>query len=369
MRKIALFALLCGLSLPAHAAGEVAFAPLTFAKLSGWYNDSHAEALEAFKRSCTKLSPLPEDALVGQGKLAIRAGYWHKPCAEAALVPAGDNVGARAFFEREFAPVRMKVDGSETGKFTGYYEPLIKASREKKPGYEEPIYARPADLANNQAYIYDRKAIDEGALKGKNLELLWAQDAIDAFFLHVQGSGRVLLDTGETVAVRFDGKNNQPYTAIGKVLVERGAFRPDEVTAPKIKDWLRHHPKDMRDIFHRNQSYVFFQLAPDVEEGPAGAQNVPLIPERSMAVDASFIPLGAPVWLETTLPRSAFGRGEAYNHLLVAQDKGSAILGAIRGDVFFGHGERAEDLAGHMNQEGRLAVLVPKAALSVVTGR
>src|SRR5690606_5554889 len=139
------------------------------------------------------------------------------------------------------------------------------------------IYARPADLSSKDPYPLDRRAIDEGALKGRNLELLWAQDAVDAFFLHVQGSGRVLLDTGETVAVRFDGKNNQPYTAIGKVLVERGAFRSDEVTAPKIKDWLRRHPKDMRDIFHRNQSYVFFQLVPEVEDGPVGAQNVPLI--------------------------------------------------------------------------------------------
>lgn len=352
-----------------HHMSGLSVTPLSFMKLGGWNGDAHGEALEAFQRSCTKLQALPKNAVVGSGMLSGSAGHWQRACTEAAMIDAQDKVAARAFFEREFVPYQLAYQGKTQGKFTGYYEPLMRGSWEKKAAYQEPIYSRPADLVTGKTYPFTRSDIDNGALAGKGLEQLYINNPVDVFFLHVQGSGRVLMDTGEMIALRFDGKTNQPYTAIGKVLVERGELTREEVSAPTIRKWLHNHPNEARDIMQHNKSFVFFQVVPQSANGPVGAQNVPLIPERSLAVDASFIPLGMPLWLSTTLPHSAFGKGEPYERLMVAQDKGSAITGAIRGDIFFGFGDRAEDLAGYMNSEGTLVALIPKMLAREVEGK
>lgn len=378
MRKLSLLALSALLLWPHSAFAErntihhmsgLSVTPMRYTELRGWNNDAHGEALEAFQRSCTKLLPLPATATIGNGIFGGAAGHWHRACTEANLVDVQDKVGARAFFEREFVPYQLAYNGDPSGKFTGYYEPLMRGSRTKTSATQEPIYGRPADLVTNETYPLTRAEIEGGALAGKGLERLYINDPVDAFFLHVQGSGRVLLDTGETVALRFDGKTNQPYTAIGKVLVERGELTREEVSAPTIRKWLHENPEQARDVMHHNKSFVFFQLVPEVATGPVGAQNVPLIAERSLAVDAGYIPLGMPLWLSTALPESSFGKSEAYERLMVAQDKGSAITGAIRGDIFFGFGDRAEDLAGHMNGEGKLVALVPKMLAREVEGK
>ena len=340
-----------------------------FSKLTGWSNDDHGQALAAFQLSCTKLQALPPASVYGAGVLATKASDWHYACEEASLVSPDDKVGARVFFERVFVPYQLSDKGNKTGKFTGYYEPLLRGSRQAKAGYDYPVYGRPADLGQYSVYPYTRAQIEEGALKSKGLEKLWVNSPIDLFFMQVQGSGRVVLDTGETVALRFDGKTNQPYTAIGKVLIERGALKRENVNAPAIRAWLRDHPADAQSVMHRNQSYVFFKLEQATDEGPRGAQNVPLTPERSLAVDTKYIPLGMPLFLQTNLPQTAYGQGEDYRHLLVAQDKGSAILGVIRGDIFFGSGERAEELAGHMIGNGSLVALVPKKTAISLEGK
>jgi membrane-bound lytic murein transglycosylase A len=316
-----------------------------------------------------KLQAIPATSTIGTGMLAGAAGHWHRACTEANQVDPQDNVGARAFFEREFVPYQLAYSGEPRGKFTGYYEPLMRGSWQKKSDYQETVYGRPADLVSGKTYPLSRTDIDGGALAGKGLERMYINDAVDLFFLHVQGSGRVLMDTGEMVALRFDGKNNHPYTAIGKVLVERGELTREEVSAPAIRNWLHAHPAQAREVMQQNDSYVFFQVVPETSGGPVGAQNVPLIPERSMAVDTNFVPLGMPLWLSTALPASQFGQNKPYQHLLVAQDKGSAITGAIRGDIFFGFGDRAEDLAGHMNGEGTLIALLPKMLAREVEGK
>lgn len=349
-----------------HISG-LSLTPMRYMHLEGWATDRHGEALAAFLRSCGKLRNIPAEATVGEGLLAGAAGHWHRACIEAALVSPADNVGARNFFEREFEPYQLAYQGEPRGKFTGYYEPLMRGSWQPKPGYE-PIYAPPSDLVSGQTYPLTRAEIEAGGLADKAEVLMYVADPIDAFFLHVQGSGRVLMDTGEMVALRFAAKTNQPYTAIGKVLRERGALT-GEITAPRIRDWLKQHPQQMREVMQQNKAYIFFSLSPELGDGPVGAQNVPLIPERSLAVDAAFIPLGTPLWLSTTLPHSMHAQGEPYRRLMVAQDKGSAILGAIRGDVFFGHGDRAEDLAGHMNSEGKLLALVPKGLARAIEGK
>lgn len=376
MLRIAAFVLCLGLLWPsaphAESPAEKRFsaAPTTFPQIPHWQDDNQGDALAAFQRSCTKLQALSSHAAVGTGIFMEKAAVWHRICRRAEGIATGDKVGAREFFESEFVPMALAYDGNPLGKFTGYYEPLMRGSWERKGPYREPIYGRPSDLPRDGGvYPLTRRDIDDGALAGKGLERMYIDNPVDVFFLHVQGSGRVLMDTGETVALRFDGKNNQPYTAIGKVLVERGALTREEVSAPAIRKWLRENPDQARSIMQHNDSYVFFHVEPEVAGGPVGAQNVPLIPERSLAVDTAFIPLGMPLWLDTALPASLYGRSERYQRLMVAQDKGSAILGAIRGDVFFGFGDRAEDLAGHMNSEGRFIALVPKETAQRIGGR
>lgn len=375
MQRFSAFALSFLLLLPVAAKAQESSPPFSaervqFQQLAGWQQDNQGEALAAFQRSCTKLQALAETAQVGTGLFSAPAAVWHHVCREANRVAPSDTVGARAFFEREFSPFTLAYNANPNGKFTGYYEPLMRGAWEKKPGYQEPVYGRPADLPTGGAvYPLTRRDIEGGALAGKGLERMYISDPVDLFFLHVQGSGRVLMDTGEMVALRFDGKNNQPYTAIGKVLIERGALTREEVSAPAIRKWLRENPQDARGIMQQNQSFVFFHVVPEVAGGPVGAQNVPLIPERSLAVDASYIPLGMPLWLSTTLPQSLYAKGEPYQRLMVAQDKGSAITGAIRGDIFFGFGDRAEDLAGHMNSEGRFVALVPQSIAQRIDGK
>lgn len=352
-----------------HDRSGLSISPVSFMKLPGWTKDNHGEALEAFRRSCTRLLSIPEKTPVGVGLLAGNAEYWHRACIEANGVDPQDYVGARAYFEREFMPYRLAFNNDPKGKLTGYYEPLLRGAWKQKPGYSEPVYAPPADLRNGEVYPLTRTDIDNGALTGKGLERLYIDNPVDLFFLHVQGSGRVLMDTGEIIALRFAAKNNQPYTAIGKVLVERGELTKEEVSAPAIRQWLAGHPAEARDLMRRNASYIFFHVTPEVAQGPVGAQNVALIPERSLAVDVGFIPLGMPIWLSTTLPDSPHGRGAGYERLVVAHDKGSAIVGAIRGDIFFGYGDRAEDLAGHMNSEGTFVALVPKTLARQLEGK
>ncbi|MBM3618814.1 MAG: murein transglycosylase [Alphaproteobacteria bacterium] len=333
-----------------------------FSQVPDWGIDQHGYALESLQRSCYKFHSQPVETPYGEGKLKGKVGDWNLICRDVLEMNPSDNLGSRRLFERHFTPFAVSFDGNYEGKLTGYYEPLLMASFTKKPGYEVPVYAPPADLPKDgSVYPLTRKQINAGALKGKGLEKLYVSSAIDLFFLQVQGSGRALVDeTGQRLNLKFAGKTNQPYTAIGKILVERGELTKEEVSAPAIRQWLKTHPDQAQALMEENASYVFFTVEPNTGEGGAtGAQNTVLLPERSMAVDTRFIPLGLPVFVNTTLPNSKHGQGAVYSHLLIAQDKGSAILGAVRGDIFFGHGDRAEDLAGHMNSAGKFFVLVP----------
>lgn len=333
-----------------------------FNHIPDWAIDEHGFALEALQRSCYKFHSQSKDTPFGEGALKGTAGDWNFICRHVLEMNPSDNLGSRRLFEENFTPFAVSFDGNYEGKLTGYYEPLLMASFTKKPGFEVPVYAPPADLPKDgSVYPLTRKQINAGALKGKGLEKLYVSSAIDLFFLQVQGSGRALVaDSGQRLNLRFAGKTNQPYTAIGKILVERGELTKEEVSAPAIREWLKTHPDQAQALMEENASYVFFNVDFATDGGGAiGAQNTTLLPERSMAVDTRFIPLGMPVFVNTTLPNSQHGNGAVYSHLLIAQDKGSAILGAVRGDVFFGHGDRAEDLAGHMNSPGKFFVLVP----------
>jgi len=241
-------------------------------------------------------------------------------------------------------------DGSDTGLFTGYFEPTLRGSFTKKPPYLHPVYAAPTDMP----IMPDRAEIAAGALANKNLELLYVDDAVDLFFAHVQGSAAVQMDDGKIQRISFAAKSGHPYTAIGKTLKDRGALHLP-ITMDSIKAWLREHPDQQQEIFNTNASHIFFKR--NDANGPVGASGEALIAEQSLAIDDSIWPYGLTVIVRTTDPREA---GKPFIRVMRTQDKGSAIRGVIRGDIYFGSGDEAAQKAGPMNAQGQMWVCLPE---------
>jgi membrane-bound lytic murein transglycosylase A len=338
-----------------------AMTPIRFDQVVGWSSDRQADALATFLTSCTQLTAAPDQVLGGQGEAASRGGVgadWQPACAAAQSVVAGDDAAARRFFETWFQPYGVSADGSSQGLFTGYFEPEVAGSRTPGGVYRYPLLRRPADLGNGQQPYYTRAEIEHGALRNRHLELLWLADPIDVFFLHVQGAGRVRLPDGEIVRVTYDGQNGRTYVPIGRVLAERGEMTLDQVSMQSIRAWLVAHPDQAAGVMDANPSYVFFREVPGArsDQGPPSTLGVPLSPGRSIAVDKAFIPLGAPVWIDTTDPVD----GAKLRRLMMAQDLGGAIRGPVRADIFFGWGNDAEERAGRMREPGVEVLLLPK---------
>jgi membrane-bound lytic murein transglycosylase A len=357
-------------------------APVAFDALPGWREDDPSAALRAFRLSCGRLTRLdPEKGFGGSGGFAGRIADWLPACRDAATV-ADTQEAARAFFAAAFTPFQVTDRGKAEGLFTGYYEPLLDGARMADARYRYPLHKRPPDLISVDLGQFDpaldgrkiagrvekdrlvpypdRAAIDQGALAGRGLELLWVDDPVAKFVLQIQGSGQVRLTDGSITRVGYADQNGQPYRAIGKDLIEMGAIPRERMSMQAIRAWLAAHPDQAPAVMARNRSYVFFRELPELARtsGPLGAQNVPLTPGRSLAVDRKFLPLGAPLWLEATAP---YPDGERpLRRLLVAQDTGGAIRGPVRGDVFWGAGPEAEHVAGHMQSEGRLYILLPR---------
>ena len=369
--------------------------PVAFSALPGWAEDDQSAALPALRKSCayfarqadaTRLQPAPtESQAPGIGGLV---GDWRGVCAAAAQVPDGDRAAARSFFEREFKPFKAANNADTQGLFTGYYEAELRGARQPSARYNVPLYKVPGDLVAVDLAEFssefsgrtiagkvvqgklrpydDRATIEKGSLKGKNLELIWVDDAVDAFFLHIQGSGRVQMADGTVTRVGYAGKNGQPYVAIGRELVARGVMKPEQVSMQSLRAWLKANPREAEGLMNANRSYVFFTETKGAgpNEGPIGAQTVALTPGRSLAVDRKFLPLGLPVWLDASHPDggASSSSGEArIRRLFVAQDTGGAIRGPVRGDVFFGWGEQAAAKAGMMRDRGEYYLLLPNA--------
>lgn len=369
-----LVAAACGPASQPEPTAETSWAltPVSFTDLPSWQDDDHAAALDAFRRSCPRTAAI---RVTPPGAEPV-AGDTRAACTAAAAV-ADTKDAAQGFFEQWFRPYQVASETGDDGLFTGYYEPQLRGSRQHGGRFTVPLHRRPPELitADLGAFRSDwegerlvgqvvdgrlvplptRGEIQAGALDGRGLELLWVDSAVDAFFLHVQGSGVVALNQGGTVRVGFDGRNGHPYTAIGRELVSRGALSADAVTMQSIRTWLNDNPTQAATVMAANRSYIFFRFVDG--DGPLGAQGVPLTPGRSLAVDRRFLPLGVPVWLDTTDPLRA---GQPLRRLVVAQDTGSAIGGPVRGDLFWGAGDDAAAAAGAMKQRGRYFVLIPR---------
>jgi membrane-bound lytic murein transglycosylase A len=359
--------------------------PIGYDGLPGWSEDRQAQALVALRRTCEVFALRSDTVSVGNSLVSMTARDWRLPCAELPGIAASDDARARSYFEQWFQPFKVSAGSASEGLFTGYFEPLLNGSRNQGGRYTTPLYRRPpelvmvdlgrfrADLARQRiaGVVRDgrldpfppRAEIEAGALSGRDLELVWVDDPADAFFLHIQGSGRVRLADGGEMRVGYAGANGHPYTAIGRVLIERGEIEREDVSMQSIRGWLASHPDDARALMSENASYIFFR---EIEgEGPIGSQGVALAPGRSLAVDPAFVPLGLPVWLDAADPIDTEAR---IRRLMVAQDTGGAIKGAVRGDVFWGHGDDAARRAGVMKSPGIYFLLIPRAALGSPTG-
>jgi membrane-bound lytic murein transglycosylase A len=342
------------------------FTPVAFEALPGWRQDDLRQAWPAWQASCRALAAKAD---------------WKAACAAARTVDVADGAAIRRYFETYFVPNLVRAaDGADAGLVTGYYEAALRGARKRGGAYQTPLYKVPDDLITvDLAGVYPslkgmrlrgrlsgktvvpygtRAEIERARIPGK--ELLWVDDPVEAFFLEVQGSGRVGLEGGETVRVAYADQNGHPYKAIGRWLIDQGELAPAEATAQGIKAWIAAHPQRRQELLNVNPSYIFFreERLADPSVGPKGALGVALTPARSVAIDPAFLPLGAPVFLATTEPASEV----PLQRLVMGQDTGGAIKGAIRADFFFGFGAQAADNAGRMKQRGQVWVLLPKPA-------
>ncbi|MHB2168308.1 murein transglycosylase A [Alsobacter sp. R-9] len=351
--------------------------PVSFEGLPGWAADDHAAAFAVFRRNC-------EAMLAGTPEL--RPGLTPgddllRVCREALAADLVDGSAARRWFERSFRAWQV-LPASGVPFLTGYYEPEIEGSREAAHGFPTPVYARPPDLesypegapgplagltaarrtpAGLEPYP-DRAAIEDGGLAGRGLELVWLRDDVERFLVQVQGSARVRLADGTVARLVYAGRNGHPYTSIGRVIVTEGHATPEEMHLEGLKAWLRANPSEARRIMRLNRSFIFFELRGDLDpaEGPIGAAALPLTPLRSLAVDRTAWPYGTPVWVSADIPSRDGARMETFARLLVAQDTGSAIVGAARGDLFFGSGAAAGEQAGRLRHRTDFVVLLPR---------
>ncbi len=332
-----------------------------WSELPGWAQDNHAEALPALLTSCRVIAKQPA---------------WREACDAASAVNGRD--AARQFFEQHFTPHRVtNPDGTLDGLATGYFEPTIRGSRTRSARNRYPVYSAPDDIVlldlgtlvpelkasaprgrldgKRVVPYYTRAQIDteNSPLRGK--EIAWVEDAIDLFFLQVQGSGRITLSEGGVMRIGFADHNGHPYRSIGRVLIERGELSADRASMQGIKAWARANPARLGELLNQNPRYVFFRELTGPATSPPGAMGLPLTPERSVAIDPRYVPLGAPVHIATTWPNT----DKPLQRLMLAQDTGGAIRGAVRIDYFWGAGEKAAREAGRMQQSVRLWVLLP----------
>jgi membrane-bound lytic murein transglycosylase A len=334
-------------------------------ELPGWNEDDPGTVFTAFLASCRSLE---------------RQAQWKPVCASARSVEDKSAAALRAWFEGQFRPwALVNPDGSRTGLITGYYEPILKGSRNETRSYSHPVFGPPGDMIVVElAELYpELKHLRlRGRIEGRKLvpyysraewapqeskrspeALLWVDDAIDLFFMQIQGSGQVQLADGSRVRLNYADQNGHPYRSIGRWLIERGELKAEQASMQGIKNWAKANPSRLAELLNANPSLVFFRELPVDGSGPQGAMGLALTPERSLAVDPRHVPLGAPIWLATTRPNTE----QALTRLMLGQDTGGAIRGVVRADFYWGSGVNAGNQAGKMRQQGRMWVLMPRS--------
>ncbi|KTC93031.1 MULTISPECIES: murein transglycosylase A [Legionella] len=353
----------------------------SFAQLPGWKTTKVKKSLHAFQISCKAFLNQNPEQHVGSEHITLKAKDWQPACRAALAINPITETTARKFFQKWFTPVEFNDNQPVRGLFTGYYMAELHGSRTKSKEYNVPIYGMPTNLvtinlglfdpslknrrmvgrvAGNQILpYYTRAEINNGAIAQKAPVLLWVNSDIDRLFLEIQGSGTVVLDDGSRVHLGYAAENGAPYTSVARILIDQGVMTRDNASMQHIKRYLEENPDQMHKVLNQNKSFVFFHYLKD--DSALGSQGVALTPGYSLAIDKKWIPIGAPLWLNTTRPAEVNpDQDKAFQRLMIAQDTGGAIKGLVRGDVFWGGGERATFIAGHMKNPGHYWLLLPK---------
>jgi membrane-bound lytic murein transglycosylase A len=360
---------------------HISLTKTTFDRLPQWSEDDPREALLAFQRSCREILKRSPSLLFSPLPYSGDNAHWQTICRAAVPLSRPSQTAARQFFMKWFEPYAVKNNFNPTGLFTGYYLPRLQGNLKKTARYSVPLYSVPKDLVkvnlalldpmlppktltgqvkNNALFPYpDRAAIQNGALVGAANALAWSDSLVDVFFAQIQGSVIIDLSKRRSLLLGFAGSNGRPYTAIGKILIERGEIPREKMSMQAIRAWLAAHPAEAAGLLNQNASYVFFKILGT--SAPLGAEQVPLTPQRSLAVDLGYLGVGTPVWLSTRAAQQKTGEEALpWQRLMIAQDTGGAIKGPMRGDIYWGSGPAAAFAAGQMKSEGRYWVLLPR---------
>jgi membrane-bound lytic murein transglycosylase A len=369
------------------------YAPVAWADIAGWSGDDHLQAYKAFRISCTPIAAQRNPPADPKGDLKALGGSLRDPCRAAKAADISDGARARAFFEEHFLPLRISRLGEEQGFVTGYYEPIIDGSRTRTDAYTVPVYRRPSNLfvrgfkqsdvsLPNKGQVfrkigrrklvpyYDRAEIEDGAIAGRGLEICWLKNQTDLLFTQIQGSARVRLEDGSTIRINYDAHNGYPYTAVGRILIDRGIVPKDQMSMHKIREYMEQNPDGARELRRLNRSYVFFREVQLSDKDEAvGGQGVPLTPGRSIAVDKALHVYGTPFFIEGELPIESEQSKTPFRRLMIAQDTGSAIVGPARADLYLGAGAEAGRVSGRFRHNVRFVILVPKSLDPLARGR
>ncbi|HEV7637238.1 MAG TPA: MltA domain-containing protein [Bradyrhizobium sp.] len=365
------------------------YTPLAWADIAGWREDDHLHAYKAFRLSCKPISaqqgPPADPKALG--------GSLRDPCRAAKAADISDGGKARVFFEQHFRPLRISRLGEDEGFVTGYYEPVIDGSRTQTDVYSVPVYRRPSNLfvrgfkqdavgLPNKGQVfrkigrrklvpyYDRAEIEDGKIAGRGLEICWLKNQADLLFSQIQGSARVRLENGSTIRINYDAHNGYPYTAVGRILIDRGIIPKEQMSMQRIREWMEQNPDGANELRRQNRSYVFFREVQLSDKDEAvGAQGVPLTPGRSIAVDRALHVYGTPFFIEGELPIESEQSKTPFRRLMIAQDTGSAIVGPARADLYFGAGADAGRVSGRLKHNMRFIMLVPKSLDPLARGR
>lgn len=345
-------------SLNSHniALRNLALKEVAFTQLPGWDGADVKKSLQAFQRSCQTFLHQNPAHVTGPQQLKIRVRDWQPACKEAVSIDAISDDSAREFFESRFHALEFKQKKPVSGVFTGYYTPRIKGSLTKTRQYNTPIYGLPRlQKGEKRRHYYTRAEIDNGAIRNKAPVIAWIDSPVERLFMEIEGAGVIQLPAGQNLYLSYAGQNGAPYTSIAGVLIRQGVMTKNTASKTAIKRYLESNLKRASSILHQNKSFVFFE--PVNKPMALGAQGMALTPGYSLAVDKKWIPLGAPLWLATKKPNQ-----HQFQRLMIAQDTGGAIQGAVRGDVYWGSTQKAAYLGEHMKNQGRYWLLLPKPA-------